>query len=241
MRGTMINATITLSNRPDGYGFVYGTAVLSDGRSFNLNVMPPVAHWRGDVKLDGYAPDAKDWVFFVDGEEVFRTDSMDQARGAIGAVLAALPRPDPESDARITEADEFVPTLNAMAGSLTAAAALFAKDADLDRNDLLGEIDLGAARVAFEVAKGYAQQIVEFRGDHRAVYDGPGRALKRLAQLLAEDDGTIDEALVPRLGNLVDVALAIPQQARSGPEVDAFDKGLEAAKTRLDVVRSRER
>jgi hypothetical protein len=65
------DVTVNLKAAPDGYGFIYGQAWRGD-RTFNINVMPPQAYWRGQRILDGYEPHASDWVFYIDGNEVGR-------------------------------------------------------------------------------------------------------------------------------------------------------------------------
>lgn len=50
----MSNVDLQLNARPDGYGFLYGMARLTDGTRYRVNVLPPLGQWRGDVKLEGY-------------------------------------------------------------------------------------------------------------------------------------------------------------------------------------------
>lgn len=52
---------LKLSDRPDGYGFFYGTASLGD-EFVNVSVMPPKDQWNGDIELDGYKPYPKQWI-----------------------------------------------------------------------------------------------------------------------------------------------------------------------------------
>jgi len=65
------SVTVKLQARPDAYGFIYGHGWRGE-RMFSLNVMPPESHWRGQYKLDGYAPHEADWVFYIEGREVAR-------------------------------------------------------------------------------------------------------------------------------------------------------------------------
>lgn len=64
--------TLSLSKQQDGFGFYYGTALSSAGESWNINVMPPKRHWRGDFPLEGYEPHPTDWVIYIGDEEVAR-------------------------------------------------------------------------------------------------------------------------------------------------------------------------
>lgn len=131
--------------------------------------------------------------------------------------------------------------LNGMAASLLTAAELFGKDADLDRSDLLGDIDLGAARQAFDLAKAYAADILAMGRYDPLLQAGPGVALNRIATLLRNGDLVIEERFVPTLGRLVDAALAIPQGATTGDAVIAFDDDYEQAADRLRLVAARAR
>ena len=62
---------LKLNERPDGYGFLYGTLTHGE-QSHNVNVLPPKPEWRGDVVLPGYEPHATDWIVFLDGTEYAR-------------------------------------------------------------------------------------------------------------------------------------------------------------------------
>ena len=79
--------TLKLNERPDGYGFLYGT--LHDGElSHNINVLPPAAHWAGDVVLEGYEPHATDWIVYVDGEEYARVRRREDLNSISARLLA---------------------------------------------------------------------------------------------------------------------------------------------------------
>lgn len=62
---------LKLSANPDGYGFHYGTVDV-DGRVHRVNVLPPIALWKGDMKLPNYEPHEADWIVFVNGDEIAR-------------------------------------------------------------------------------------------------------------------------------------------------------------------------
>ena len=62
---------LKLSPNPDGYGFHYGTVDV-DGEVLRVNVLPPIALWKGDMKLPKYQPHETDWIVFVNGEEIAR-------------------------------------------------------------------------------------------------------------------------------------------------------------------------
>jgi hypothetical protein len=65
----MPGVDLKLNPEPDGYGFLYGT--LSDGdETHRVDVLPPVTHWCGHIKLPNYEPHATDWIVYVNGEEI---------------------------------------------------------------------------------------------------------------------------------------------------------------------------
>jgi hypothetical protein len=45
--------TLQLNSRPDAFGFLYGEHITPAGERIRVDVMPPVAHWAGDMHLDG--------------------------------------------------------------------------------------------------------------------------------------------------------------------------------------------
>lgn len=65
---------LKLSNRPDGYGFFYGTASLGN-ELVNVSVMPPKDQWNGDMELEGYTPDPEQWILYADGNEIARVEA----------------------------------------------------------------------------------------------------------------------------------------------------------------------
>lgn len=81
---------LNLNRVPDGYGFLYGTAITPEGEVFQVNILPPVSHWRGDQKLERYTPHETDWVVYVDGEEVARVRSREDLETELATILPAL-------------------------------------------------------------------------------------------------------------------------------------------------------
>ncbi|MGD9785689.1 MAG: hypothetical protein AB7E80_07985 [Hyphomicrobiaceae bacterium] len=79
--------SIELKPVPDGYGFIYGRAFYG-GQGFDINVMPPEAHWAGDFKLAGYEPHTSDWILFVDGQEVGRVAARADVEAAFARIIA---------------------------------------------------------------------------------------------------------------------------------------------------------
>ncbi|KUO56042.1 MAG: hypothetical protein APF80_12440 [Alphaproteobacteria bacterium BRH_c36] len=71
-----INTRIELSSMPDGYGFIYGQAWRGE-QHFNINVLPPVSQWSGQMRLPNYEPHATDWILYVDGEEIARVSERE--------------------------------------------------------------------------------------------------------------------------------------------------------------------
>ncbi len=92
-----------------------------------------------------------------------------------------------------------------MTTALKGTIALFGKDQDLDRNDLLGEIDLGAARQLMRTARVAAAAVLEdaARSGEIPVAE---TALRRVARLIACDTFVMDEARADVLKSLVGAA-----------------------------------
>lgn len=67
---TTLAITLTLSQQQDGFGFYYGAALSRAGTSWNVNIMPPQQHWRGDFVLERYEPHQTDWVIYIGDEEI---------------------------------------------------------------------------------------------------------------------------------------------------------------------------
>lgn len=80
--------SIELKPMPDGYGFIYGRA-YRDEQAFNINVMPPEAHWACDFKLAAYEPHGRDWILFIDGHEVARVAARDEVEAAFARIIAS--------------------------------------------------------------------------------------------------------------------------------------------------------
>ena len=120
--------------------------------------------------------------------------------------------------------------LSSMVSMLLTAAELLTKDADLPRNDVLGDIDRGAARTFIDSATAIAEQIVELSSTESAVADGgPKMALREIAALLASDTFAIDERRGALLERLLSDALAIPLGLTTGKEVTTFEDTLQIA------------
>jgi len=80
----MTTRRLSLNARPDGFGYLYGTVRDDAGQSHDVNIMPPIAHWHGDLKLSGNgAPHPTDWVVYLDGEEIARGRDRDDLKAAI--------------------------------------------------------------------------------------------------------------------------------------------------------------
>lgn len=82
----MHQVLLELKPVPDTYGFIYGQARRGD-QLFDVNVLPPLPHWCGQFKLDGYVPDQHDWIIYVDGEEVARVQALVAVEAAIRSAL----------------------------------------------------------------------------------------------------------------------------------------------------------
>ena len=78
---------LELKSEPDGYGFIYGQVFAADGEVYRVDIMPPIAEWRGDFKLDGCLPHATDWVVYLDGVEIARVSKRDELQTAVTTKL----------------------------------------------------------------------------------------------------------------------------------------------------------
>lgn len=84
--------TLSLSQEQDSFGFYYGTALSPAGDSWNVNIMSPKTHWRGDIVLEGYEPHPADWVIFLGGEEVARVSQRTDLQDGLARALIPGPR-----------------------------------------------------------------------------------------------------------------------------------------------------
>lgn len=87
-----------------------------------------------------------------------------------------------------------------MTTALSAATQLFVKDADLDRNDVLGEIDLGAARRLMTLACEAARHVLAEADDRN---DARSQALRQVAELVASPGFAVDENGMALIGALL--------------------------------------
>ena len=79
---------LDLKSQPDGLGYLYGTYRDTNGDSYRIDILPPAADWRGDMKPG--AVDPTHWIIYVDGEEIGRVTR----RADIATILTkSLPAP----------------------------------------------------------------------------------------------------------------------------------------------------
>ena len=79
---------LELKPEPDGFGYLYGQLFAPDGIVYRVDIMPPVAMWRGDIKLTGAgAPHPTDWVIFANGEEIARVRRREDLADAVSSRL----------------------------------------------------------------------------------------------------------------------------------------------------------
>ena len=52
----MADVKINLEAEPDGYGFLYGDALVNDGAHHSINGLPPKRYWKGQIELEGQEP-----------------------------------------------------------------------------------------------------------------------------------------------------------------------------------------
>jgi hypothetical protein len=63
---------LELKSEPDGFGYIYGEAIADNGDRNRVNILPPVPHWRGDIKPSEIDPTK--WIIYFDGDEVARIE-----------------------------------------------------------------------------------------------------------------------------------------------------------------------
>lgn len=81
---------LELKPEPDGFGYVYGQVFAPDGNVYRVDIMPPIAEWRGGIKLSGQgAPHATDWVIYMNGEEIARVSKRGDIAPALTPQLLA--------------------------------------------------------------------------------------------------------------------------------------------------------
>jgi hypothetical protein len=85
--GHMRKVEIRLSERPDGFGVIYGEVRLGE-RSVRVNVLPPEYLWEGDIRLDGARPDPTHWQVFAEGELIARIARQEDVGAALVPLLA---------------------------------------------------------------------------------------------------------------------------------------------------------
>lgn len=70
--------SLLLKSEPDGFGFFYGTLDVGAEAPARIDLMPPAPLWRGTSRLESL-PDAMLWVAHVDGEEIGRCKTYEDA------------------------------------------------------------------------------------------------------------------------------------------------------------------
>ena len=79
---------LKLNERPDGFAFLFGEYTTPKGERIRMDIMPPIAHWNGDLKMTELGPHATDWVVYADGEEIARVREKDALDRAVDQRLA---------------------------------------------------------------------------------------------------------------------------------------------------------
>ncbi len=80
---------VRLAPEPDGYGFIYGKVWDEEGAIYDVNILPPVAEWRGQSRLAGFEPHVSDWILYLDGEEIARVRSVAEFERTVLGYLSA--------------------------------------------------------------------------------------------------------------------------------------------------------
>ena len=73
---------LRLSEDPNG-GFYYGW-VERNGELTPVEVLPPAHLWRGDVRVEGWKPDASAWIVYINGHEFARLERPEDVAVALG-------------------------------------------------------------------------------------------------------------------------------------------------------------
>lgn len=74
---------LVLRPEPDGFGFIYGQLIVGDDEVYRVDIMPPAAEWRGDMKPSGQLPHPTDWVIHLDGDEIARVRRREDIASAV--------------------------------------------------------------------------------------------------------------------------------------------------------------
>lgn len=76
---------LRLNRNPDGFGFYYGTYTTGDRRLFMVNILPPRHAWAGDFIMPNLQPDDRNWIVYVEGDEIGRIAHIDDIGGLFDA------------------------------------------------------------------------------------------------------------------------------------------------------------
>ena len=78
---------IKLNERPDGSGYFYGT-IRTENTVYNLNILPPEKHWKGDIKPSDDRLSKTDWIIYVDGEEHARVKERSEVEESLKLLIS---------------------------------------------------------------------------------------------------------------------------------------------------------
>lgn len=74
---------LELKPMPDGFGYLYGQVFTPDGNAIRVDILPPVAEWRGDIKPGPDTPHPTDWIVYANGDEIARVTRREDLQSAL--------------------------------------------------------------------------------------------------------------------------------------------------------------
>lgn len=86
----MNEVDITLSDRPDAFGFHYGEARLGESM-VRINILPPAHLWAGETMLKGHKADPTHWQVFANGKLIARVERQEDVSTALVPLLTDRP------------------------------------------------------------------------------------------------------------------------------------------------------
>ena len=77
-----------ISDRPDGFGYYYGTLSTESGE-LRLDIMPPRHLWQGDIMSENLEISETEWILRIDNEEYARVSSEAEIGDSLGKLLTS--------------------------------------------------------------------------------------------------------------------------------------------------------
>lgn len=84
----MTRPRLELKSEPDGFGFLYGQLLATDGEAHRVDILPSASQRRGDIRPSSELPHATDWIVYLDGNEIARVRRSEDLEQAVLISLA---------------------------------------------------------------------------------------------------------------------------------------------------------